>query len=107
MSDGGPAEQNPFPNLMLAILYATQLGEALTRALTREQAFTAYTAGGAYAENQESRKGRHAPGMAADLAVLSQDVMTVPARQLSATTSLLTLVDGEVIFEDAALARSK
>ena len=102
-SDGGPAEQNPFLNLMLAVLYPAEPGEASTR----EQAFTAYTAGGAYAENQEGRKGRIAPGLAADLAVLSQDVMTVPARQLPATTSLLTLVDGEVIFEDAALAPSK
>ena len=69
--------------------------------MTREQALTAYTAGGAYAEGQDQRKGRIAPGLAADLAVLSQDVLTIPTPQLPATTSLLTLVDGEVIFEDA------
>jgi predicted amidohydrolase YtcJ len=45
--------------------------------------------------------------LAADLAVLSQDVLTVPARQLPATTSLLTLVDAEIILEDAALALPK
>jgi hypothetical protein len=33
--------------------------------------------------------------------VLSQDVLTVPTPQIPATTSLLTMVDGEVIFEDA------
>lgn len=102
-SDGGPEEQNPFLNLMLASIYPGNGAEALTR----EQALTAYTAGAAYAEGQETRKGRIAPGLAADLAVLSQDVLTVPPGQLPATTSLLTLVDGEVIFEDAALASPK
>ena len=65
------------------------------------------TSGGAYAEGQDQRKGRIAPGLAADLAVLSQDVLTIPAPQLPATTSLLTLVDGEVIFEDAVFASAK
>jgi predicted amidohydrolase YtcJ len=95
-SDGGPSEQNPFLNLMLAVLVPNEPSEALTR----EQALTAYTAGGAYAEREEQRKGRLAPGFAADLAVLSQDVLTVPTPQLPATTSLLTIVDGEVIFAD-------
>jgi predicted amidohydrolase YtcJ len=96
-SDGGVKEQNPFQNLMLAVLVPSDPSEALTR----EQALTAYTSGGAYAEGQEKRRGRLAPGFAADLAVLSQDVLTVPTLQLPAMTSLLTMVDGEVIFEDA------
>ncbi len=75
--------------------------------VTREAALTAYTAGGAYAEGQERRKGRIAPGLAADLAVLSQDVLTIPPPQLPATTSLLTMVDGEVIVEDAIFTSSK
>lgn len=102
-SDGGPSEQNPFLNLMLAVLVP---GEP-TEALTREQALTAYTAGGAYAEGEEHRKGRLAPGFAADLAVLSQDVLTIPPPQLPATTSVLTMVDGEVIFADATFASPK
>jgi predicted amidohydrolase YtcJ len=99
-SDGGPKEQNPFLNLMLATLHTSEP----TEALSREAGLTAYTAGGAYAEGQDQRKGRIAPGFAADIAVLSQDVLTIPPPQLPATTSLLTLVDGEVIFEDPALA---
>ena len=47
-----------------------------SEAITREQALTAYTSGGAFAEGQEA--GTAAPGFAADLAVLSQDVLTVP-----------------------------
>jgi predicted amidohydrolase YtcJ len=101
-SDGGPSEQNPFLNLMLAALVPNEPAEALTR----EQAVTAYTAGGAYAEGEERRKGRLAPGFAADMAVLSQDVLTIPTQQLPATTSLLTIVDGEVIFADAMFTSS-
>jgi predicted amidohydrolase YtcJ len=99
-SDGGVKEQNPFLNLMLATLVPGNPAEAITR----EEALSAYTAGGAYAEGEERQKGRLAPGLAADLAVLSQDVLTVDAPLLPATTSLLTIVDGEIIFSDPAFA---
>lgn len=98
-SDAGPEEANPFLNIMLAHTYRSSPGEALTR----EQALLAYTAGGAFAERQERFKGRIATGMAADLAVLSQDILGVQAQALPATRSLLTLVDGEVAFEDPSL----
>ncbi|MGC2471962.1 MAG: amidohydrolase family protein, partial [Pseudolabrys sp.] len=89
--------------VMLATLHTSEP----TEALSREAALMAYTVGGAYAEGQDQRKGRIAPGFAADIAVLSQDVLTIPPPQLPATTNLLTLVDGEVIFEDAVFASAK
>jgi predicted amidohydrolase YtcJ len=98
-SDGGPEEANPFLNIMLATTYAASPREALSR----EQALLAYTAGAAFVEKQDSSKGRIAKGMAADLALLSQDIMTVPLPALPATRSLLTLVDGEIVFEDPSL----
>ena len=101
-SDGGADQANPFLNIMLASTYAASPGEALSR----EQALLAYTAGAAYAERQERSKGRVMPGMAADLAVLSQDILTVPAQALPATTSVLTLVDGEIVFEASAMAHA-
>ena len=42
--------------------------------------------------------------MAADLAVLSQDILTVPLDTLPATRSLLTLVDGEPVHAEGAFA---
>lgn len=42
--------------------------------------------------------------MAADLAVLSQDILTAPLQALPATTSLLTIVDGEIISADGPFA---
>jgi predicted amidohydrolase YtcJ len=97
-SDAGADEANPFFNIMLASSYAASPGEALSR----EQALLAYTAGGAYAERQERIKGRIMQGMAADLTILSQDILTVPLRALPSTTSVLTVVDGEIVFEALA-----
>ncbi len=58
---------------------------------------TAYTAGSAYAEFAEQEKGRLAPGMLADLAVLSQDIFTVPAEKLPTTSAELTIVGGRIV----------
>ena len=41
--------------------------------------------------------------MLADLAVLSQDIFTVPADKLPATTSVLTLVGGTVVYDAKVL----
>lgn len=96
---GSDGPNNPFLNLMLAVIHPTHPDEALTM----EQAVTAYTRGSAYAEFAEAEKGTLAPGMLADLAVLSQDIFTIPPPALPGTTTVLTLVGGTVIHD--ALAR--
>jgi predicted amidohydrolase YtcJ len=74
-------------------------------ALTREQAVIANTRGSAYAGHAERATGTLAPGMLADLAVLSQDIFTVPAAALTGTTSVLTIVDGRLAYDAGVLAR--
>ncbi|WP_201979450.1 amidohydrolase [Hymenobacter rubidus] len=91
---GSDGPSNPYLN----ILFATTLADP-KEALTREQAVRAYTAGAAYAEFQEQHKGTLAPGKLADLAVLSQDIFTVPLPALPATVSELTMVGGRVVYE--------
>jgi predicted amidohydrolase YtcJ len=95
---GSDGPRSPFLNLMFAVTHPTNPGEALTR----EQAVVAYTRGSAYAEFAERDKGTLAPGMLADLAVLSQDIFTVPAEALPGTTSVLTLVGGSVVHDALA-----
>ena len=68
--------------------------------LTREQAVIAYTFGSAYAEFAENYKGTLTPGKLADIAVLSQDIFTIPAQQLPSTHSLLTIIDGKIVYVD-------
>lgn len=87
--------------MMLAVLDRSAPHEALTAV----QALSAYTSGGAFAERQEQHRGKIKPGMSADIAVLSQDILSMPVAQWPSTTSLLTLVNGEVIHEDPSLAR--
>jgi len=95
-SNAGP-DANPFLNIMIATSDPLHPSEAITR----EEALIAYTAGSAYAERQENMKGKIKPGLVADWAVLSQDILTVPLDALPATTSLLTVVGGSVVYADA------
>ena len=92
---GSDGPMNPFLNIMAATTHPTNPKEALTR----EQAVAAYTTGSAFAEFKEKEKGQLAPGMLADLAVLSADVFTVPVSELEAIKSVLTLLGGRVVHE--------
>ena len=93
---------NPFVDLFFAVTHPSRPDEAITM----EQAVTAYTRGSAYAEFEEDRKGSLRPGYLADLAVLSQDIFTIPPPAVPATTSLLTLVGGEVVWDAGVLAEA-
>ncbi len=86
---------NPFIEIMLM----TSTHSNPKENLTVEQAVVAYTKTNAYAEFKENEKGTLMPGMLADLAVLSQDIFTIPAQQLPATHSLLTMIDGKIVYE--------
>ncbi|WP_133271522.1 amidohydrolase [Hymenobacter radiodurans] len=71
---GSDGPMNPFLNIMLAGINPANPAEAITG----HQAVQAYTAGSAYAEFAEKDKGTLAVGKLADLAVLSQDIFSVP-----------------------------
>jgi len=92
---GSDGPMNPYLNIMLAVTHPANPAEALDR----EQAVLAYTRGSAYAEFAEREKGTLAPGMLADLAVLSQDIFMVPLGELAKTESVLTLVGGKVAYD--------
>ena len=92
---GSDGPVNPWLNVMFATMHPRNPSEAVTR----EQAVIAYTRGSAFAEFQEKEKGTLAPGMLADLAVLSQDVFTVPPPELPKTTSMLTMIGGRIVWE--------
>jgi predicted amidohydrolase YtcJ len=95
---GSDDDMNPGLNIQLA---TTMPGNA-AEAISREEAVDAYTRGSAYAELLENEKGSITPGKLADLAILSQDVFSVPADQLPATKSLVTIIDGVVVYNGAA-----
>jgi predicted amidohydrolase YtcJ len=90
---GSDGPMNPYLNMMFAALNPASPAQALSI----EQSLRAYTAGSAFAELEESKKGVIAPGMLADLAVLSQDIFRVPVQDLPATASVLTVVGGRIV----------
>jgi predicted amidohydrolase YtcJ len=101
LSSDEDGRSNPFLEIMLATEHPNHPSEAIGR----KQAVIAYTLTAAYAEFAEKEKGSLAPGKLADLAVLSQDIFTVPSDDLPRTVSIMTMVGGKVIY-DAHLLRN-
>ena len=67
--------------------------------ITIRQALDAYTRGSAYAGFMDERVGTLEVGKLADLAVLSQDVLAVPADDIGKTRVLMTLVGGKTVYD--------
>lgn len=63
-----------------------------------EAALTAYTGAGAYAEFQEKEKGVLAPGMLADLVVLSANPFELAPRDLHTLRAQMTIVGGRIVY---------
>jgi predicted amidohydrolase YtcJ len=66
-------------------------------------ALAAYTTGAARAARAEAHRGRLGPRMAADLVLLADDPVTVPADRIGAIAVLATVVDGQVSHDLAGL----
>ena len=92
---GSDGPFNPFLNIMLATMHPDNPKEAITI----EQAVIAYTYGSAFAEFREKEKGTLTKGKLADLVVLSQDIFSIPKELLLSTKSLLTMIDGKVVYK--------
>jgi len=99
---GSDGPINPYLNIMFAVTHPTHPKEAITV----EQAVILYTKQTAYAEFMENEKGQLKEGMLADLAVLSQDIFTIPFDTLPKTESVFTMVGGQVVYDAGVLKSS-
>lgn len=63
----------------------------------------AYTESAAWASFDEKIKGRLAPGMLADLVVLSQDLFRLDPRRIHETRVLLTVFNGRLLYSHPAI----
>ncbi|MBI3422976.1 MAG: amidohydrolase [Acidobacteria bacterium] len=70
--------------------------------VTREQALKMFTLWAAFAAFEEKSRGTIEIGKLADLTVLSADIMTIPESEILKTRCALTVVNGEVVFEEGA-----
>lgn len=67
--------------------------------LTIQEAIAGYTTWPAYASFEEQRKGRLAPGMLADIAVLTSDITSAPIASPNGVVVAATIFDGKVVYE--------
>ena len=70
----------------------------LDETLTREEALIAHTRSNAYLFFQEDALGSLEVGKQADLVVLDQDYMSVPAAEIRTIRPVLTMVGGRVVY---------
>lgn len=66
--------------------------------LSRNEALKLYTTGPAWFVHEENEKGKIVPGNLADFVLLSKDYFTIPDDEIKTISSVLTVVDGRVVF---------
>lgn len=66
--------------------------------ITVAEAIGAYTMGSAYASFDEKIKGSIEPGKLADMVVLSDDILSIPAVEIEKVRVDTTIFDGQVIY---------
>ncbi len=72
------------------------------QAISLDSAIENITAAGAYASFDETRKGRLAPGMLADIVILSKDVFAQPPGRFLDAVVDTTILGGSVVYERVA-----
>jgi predicted amidohydrolase YtcJ len=95
---------NPWPGVHAAVTRQLPGGQPAggwypEQRLSVGEALSAYCVGPAIASGEHADKGRIAPGMLADLAVLTGDPFRSAPGEIHAITAAMTLVDGRVVFE--------
>ena len=78
--------------------YAVNAGQELTRM----EALRVYTLGSAWFSRDDEDLGSIEVGKLADLAVLSDDYLTVSEENIRGLHSVLTLLGGEIVYADPA-----
>ena len=105
-SDWTVAPLNPILGIYAAVTRRTLDGKNPNgwipeQKITVEEALRCYTANNAWAMFRENEIGKIAPGMFADIAVLSDNLFTIAREKIESAKVDLTIFDGRVIFERA------
>jgi predicted amidohydrolase YtcJ len=101
-TDGNRASShNPWVGIEWLVTGKTMGGTKLQadrNLLDRTEALRLYSASGAWFTGEEEKKGTLEPGKWADLAILSDDYMSVPENRISQISSVLTMIGGKIVY---------
>lgn len=100
---------NPFLAMWSVITRKTDRNSVFNpeEAISREQALKMYTINNAYASFEENIKGSLEIGKLADLAVLSEDILSCPDERIREIRSVLTMVNGRTVFDNGTVVSSR
>src|SRR5439155_6944009 len=73
--------------------------------LSRMEALRLFTVGSSWFSTEEDKKGSIQAGKYADLAVLSADYFAIPEEEIKRLESVLTVVNGKVVYAAGDFAR--
>ena len=99
---------NPFPAMWSIISRKTERGSTLVpeEAITREDSLRMYTINNAYATFEENIKGSIETGKLADLAVLSDNILTCAVDRIRDISVLMTIVGGKIVhYKDSGFLK--
>lgn len=101
-TDGPVVPVDPFLSMWWMTTRQVLKGYALgtEHAITAKEALTLYTINNARIMGVEKERGSVEPGKLADLAVLSQDILSVPADAIRETKAVMTVVGGKVVYRN-------
>lgn len=101
-TDGPVVPVDPFLSMWWMTTRQVLKGYALGKehAITPKEALTLYTINNARIMGVEHARGSIEVGKLADLAVLSQDILNVPADAIRDTKALMTVVGGKVVYRN-------
>ena len=95
------ASYNPWVSLYWMVSGKTLGGLAMyddNNKLDRQTALYLWTKGSSWFSGEDQVKGAVKPGEYADLAVLSDDFMTIDQEQIKDINSLMTIMDGRIVY---------
>jgi predicted amidohydrolase YtcJ len=100
-SDSPVTDYNPLLGIHVAVNRRSQSGNLVgeSQRVSVMEAIRLFTWNGAYASFDEDIKGSIEVGKLADLVVLSDQILSVPDERIKELEVEMTLIDGEVLFE--------
>jgi len=104
-SDFPVEEPNPIPGFYATVTRQDASGDppggwTPEQKLSREEALSSWTLGGAFAAFEEKEKGSIEVGKLADFVMLSSDIMKVAPREILKARVKMTVLGGKIVYQE-------